>query len=338
MIELKNISKSYTSQGKTTQVLEPLTLSIREGEIFAIIGQSGAGKSTLLRMIGHLEEPDSGEIVINGQDILKLTASELRQLRHQIAFVFQDYNLINNKTVFDNVALPLKITQQTDKLDKVDELLKLVELRDKKDKYPRSLSGGQKQRVAIARALASDAKILLFDEATSALDPQTTLEILDLIKQINQTLKVSVVLITHEMSVVKHICHRYAVLDKGRIIEVTALNKLFDNIDIHPLLLENLTPSLPSYLAASLKAEKSADSHPLYRVIFHGEITATPLISELSRQLNISINILQANIDVISEQTVGIMVLQIIGDDDNIERALRAFKEHELFMEILGYV
>ncbi|MDX2346361.1 MAG: ATP-binding cassette domain-containing protein, partial [Legionella sp.] len=225
MIKLTGLNKHYGSH----HALSDINLAINAGEIFGIIGKSGAGKSTLLRCINLLERPDSGAISVNQQDMLALTPQALREARHQIGMIFQHFNLLQAKTVFENIALPLRIQGASDAHIKkrVDELLALVELSNKAGAYPAALSGGQKQRVAIARALSSEPKVLLCDEATSALDPETTKAILALLKKINHEYGITIVLITHEMDVVKQLAHRVALMEAGRITEIVALNTLF---------------------------------------------------------------------------------------------------------------
>ena len=222
VFELKNVTKIYRNEGKEFTALKNVDLDIYEGEIFGIIGMSGAGKSTLVRTLNRLEDIDDGQVVFFGQDIGRLKNKELRKIRQSISMIFQSFNLLNQKTVLENIMLPLKIAgiNRNERIKKAVEMLKIVGLEDKKDSYPSRLSGGQKQRVAIARALAGDPKVLLSDEATSALDPKITEEILELLKEINRTRKLTIVIITHEMSVVEKICDRVAIIDDGTVSEV----------------------------------------------------------------------------------------------------------------------
>jgi len=232
MVELKNVSKTFKSKNSSTEALKQINLTISDGEIFGIIGESGAGKSTLLRCINLLERPDEGNVIIDGKDITALNVKELNQTRRNIGMIFQHFNLLEQRNVIDNVCLPLEIskTKRADALQKATQLLKVVGLSDKAKAYPSQLSGGQKQRVAIARALATNPKYLLCDEITSALDPNTTNSILSLIKQINKDYGVTVILITHEMDVVKKICDRVALLKNGEIADVGQTDKVLEGI------------------------------------------------------------------------------------------------------------
>ena len=339
MISIQNLSKHFSTKKNIVTALSNINLDIRSGEIFAIIGSSGAGKSTLLRCINLLEQPSQGHVIINGVDLMTLDKKQLRAQRKKIAMIFQHFNLINNKTVFDNVALPLKLNGELDeKRHKVKELLALVELSDKENAYPNQLSGGQKQRVAIARALISEPNLLLCDEATSALDPQTTKEIISLLKKINQKLALTIVLITHEMDLVRHLCHRFAIIDKGKITDVSSLEALFkEHPSNHPLI-EGLTPTLPSCITDVLSKTPLKDHYPVCQVMFYGEASQKAIISQLSQQHSLQLNILQANIDTIGTHSFGILILQINGSDEQIRSAFDAFSQHQLRMEILGYV
>ncbi|STX29591.1 DL-methionine transporter subunit; ATP-binding component of ABC superfamily [Legionella beliardensis] len=336
MIELVGLNKSF----KQINALQDINLFIQEGEIFGIIGKSGAGKSTLLRAINLLERPDSGEITINNQTISSLSRKELRQARHKIAMIFQQFNLLNSKTVYENIALPMRIQGVSEQAiaEKIDELLPLVELDEKKDAYPSQLSGGQKQRVAIARALSYSPSILLCDEATSALDPKTTESILQLLKKINQLYGITIVLITHEMEVVKRICHRLAVMENGKIIEVVALANVFDDINsqARKMLYAQLTPQLPPSLTDHLLTEPT--DKPVLRLFFQGETATVPFISQTSRELNLDINILLANIDRIETVTCGVLIVELCADKMLLNAFIERCKQATLTVEILGYV
>ncbi len=336
MIEIIGLSKSY----RGLQVLSDLHLSIRSGEIFGIIGKSGAGKSTLLRCINLLERPDQGRVLIHGEDILKLSAEKLRYVRHQVSMIFQDFNLLGSKTVFDNIALPMRIQKMDEALvqQKVNELLEFVELSDKTHTYPKALSGGQKQRVAIARSLSTSPRILLCDEATSALDPETTQSILALLKKINLHFGITIVLITHEMEVIKQICHRVAVMSHGVIQEMLPLSEVFS----HPesiakrLLYAHLSPKLPACLLKNITS--IANDKPLLRLYFEGTAATGPFISQTSRALALDINILLANIDRIEAITCGIIIIELTADKALLEMFIKRCQQHQLTVEILGYV
>ncbi|WP_131782294.1 methionine ABC transporter ATP-binding protein [Legionella gresilensis] len=336
MIELSGLNKSYDH----VIALKDINLFIQEGEIFGIIGKSGAGKSTLLRTINLLEKPDSGEVAVNNQVISNLSQKELRLARHKMAMIFQQFNLLNSKTVYENIALPLRIQGYDEEIinEKIEELLPLVELHEKKDAYPAQLSGGQKQRVAIARALSFSPTILLCDEATSALDPRTTESILQLLKKINQVYGITIVLITHEMEVVKQICHRLAVMENGEIIEVVGLSNIFNEVDsqARDMLYAQLSPKLPPSLIDHLLTEPT--DKPILRLFFQGETATVPFISQTSRELNIDINILLANIDRIDTITCGVLVVELNANRSLLNNFIERCEQANLTVEILGYV
>lgn len=336
MIELRGLSKSFSNH----KALDEVDLFIQEGEIFGIIGKSGAGKSTLLRSINLLEHPDQGEVIIDGQDICQLSEKHLNLARHKMAMIFQHFNLLNSKTVYDNIALPMRIQgiDEDSIKSKINELLPLVELSDKAQAYPSELSGGQKQRVAIARALSCSPKILLCDEATSALDPKTTDAILDLLKKINELYGITIVIITHEMDIVKRICHRLAVMEKGEIIELTSLAQAFNKKDsvARQLLFAQLSPKLPDCLKN--KMVDYATEKPIVRLYFQGEESTEPFISQSSRKLNININILLANIDRFETLTCGVLVVELNASPLLLDDFIKECEQAGITVEILGYV
>lgn len=336
MIELHCLTKSYGGH----LILDNINLFIQEGEIFGIIGKSGAGKSTLLRTINLLERPDSGEVIVNNQVISELPPALLSRARHQIGMIFQQFNLLQYKTVYDNIALPMRIQgiPEVDIKMKVEELLPLVELEAKAQHYPSQLSGGQKQRVAIARALSISPKILLSDEATSSLDPETTNSILDLLKKINQLYGITLVLITHEMDVVKQVCHRLAVMETGQITEVTSLANAFTNeySQARYLLYKQLSPSLPDCLQKCISS--SANNKPLLRLFFQDAAATTPFISQTSRELHLDINILLASIDRFEGVTYGVIVVELNANPTLLKQFIQHCQQAQLTVEILGYV
>jgi D-methionine transport system ATP-binding protein len=338
MIEIEHLDKQFERKGVPFKALDDVSLSIEKGEIFAIIGQSGAGKSTLLRIFNYLERPTSGRVVIDGIDLSSLNEAALREKRHRISMIFQHFNLIKNKTVFENIALPLTLLGEKNIKATVDSLLTLVSLEDKALSYPAELSGGQKQRVAIARALSTNPTLLLCDEITSALDPKTTEQILALLKKINQTKDVTIVLITHEMDVVKAIAHRFAVMNRGRITEVTRIEDIFTHAQTTHLLLDSLKPKLPNYIAQKLKQKPEDNHYPLCQVTFLGAITQRAIISELTESFGVKVNILQANIDAIANNTFGMLTFQLIGEQAQIKSAFEFFEKEQLTIEVLGYV
>ncbi|NEC87233.1 ATP-binding cassette domain-containing protein [Streptomyces sp. SID12501] len=310
MITTSGLTKVYRSRGREVTALDGVDLHVREGEVYGVIGQSGAGKSSLIRCVNLLERPTAGTVTVAGQDLTALAGSgaragrELRRARSRIGMVFQHFNLLSTRTVQDNVELPLEIlgTSGRERSRKALELLDLVGLSDKARAYPAQLSGGQKQRVGIARALAGDPKVLLSDEATSALDPETTRSVLQLLRDLNRQLGLTVLLITHEMDVVKSICDSAALMENGRITESGTVSELL------------ATPG--SELAASLfpvGGDVSGDDRTVIDVTFHGDATARPVISQLSRTYNIDISILGAAMDTVGGRQVGRMRIALPG-------------------------
>ncbi len=336
MIELCGLYKSYGDH----KALDNVDLWVQEGEIFGIIGRSGAGKSTLLRCINALERPDKGQVYVDHQDISQLHSKALQKARHKTAMVFQQFNLLRTKTVYDNIALPMHIQGiAPDIIDaKIRELLPLVELSEKIHAYPDQLSGGQKQRVAIARALSCSPKILLCDEATSALDPETTYAILSLLYKINKLYGITIVLITHEMEVIKQICHRVAIMEEGKIVESADLASVFTNKNslARKMLYAQLSPKLPTCLQQELT--QNSNGRPLLRLLFEGETTTGPFISQISRELHLDINILLANIDRINGVTCGVLIVELHADEQHLQPFMERCRLANLTVEVLGYV
>jgi D-methionine transport system ATP-binding protein len=338
MIILTDLNKHYGHH----HVLRDINLSIDSGEIFGIIGKSGAGKSTLLRCMNLLERPDHGAVCVDGHDLMTHTPLELRKARHHIGMIFQHFNLLEAKSVHENIALPLRIQGMPEVhiTSRVTELLALVELHDKADAYPASLSGGQKQRVAIARALSSAPSILLCDEATSSLDPDTTRAILALLKKINQELGITIVLITHEMDVIKQLAHRVALMSQGQILDIIALKHLFSKptTPAKQLLCAQLSPELPPCLSSNLSDTPNEQTKPLLRVFFQGEAVNGPILSQISRELHIDITLLLANIDRLDGVTCGVVVIELNATPEQFERFLMHCDRLNLIVETLGYV
>lgn len=336
MIELRDIQKTF----ENNIALNGINLFIQESEIFGIIGKSGAGKSTLLRCINMLERPDCGDVIVDGETLTQLPPKKLRIARHKTAMIFQHFNLLQSKTVYDNIALPMRIQKIDEKSiqEKIYELLDLVELTDKMNAYPNQLSGGQKQRVAIARGLSCSPKILLCDEATSALDPKSTASILALLKRINQIYGITIVLITHEMEVIKRICHRLALIESGSITEVAGLSTVFLNKAsiARGMLFQQLNQDLPACLANKILS--TPNDKPLLRLFYYGDETTTPFISQTSRDLNIDINILLANIDRYDTLTCGTLVIELQANFKLLAEFIKRCEKHDLTVEILGYV
>ncbi|WP_405986652.1 ATP-binding cassette domain-containing protein [Streptomyces sp. NBC_00872] len=329
---LTKIYRSATSRGREVTALDQVDLHVREGEVFGVVGQSGAGKSSLIRCVNLLERPTAGRVIVDGQDLTALAGrgrragKELRRARSSIGMVFQHFNLLSSRTVKDNVELPLEILGVTrqERARRALELLDLVGLGDKAASYPAQLSGGQKQRVGIARALAGDPKVLLSDEATSALDPETTRSILQLLRDLNQQLGLTVLLITHEMGVVKTICDSAALMQRGRIVESGTVGELL------------ATPG--SQLARELFPVAGAPSGPGRTVIdvtFQGEAAARPVISQLSRTYNIDISILGAAMDTVAGRQIGRMRIELPGGYEENVVPIGFLREQGLQAEVV---
>ncbi|MBQ9487317.1 MAG: methionine ABC transporter ATP-binding protein, partial [Selenomonadaceae bacterium] len=312
MIKFSQIEKIYDTPSGKIHALKGINLEIAKGEIYGIIGLSGAGKSTLVRCINMLERPTAGSVIVDGQDMMKLSESELREARKNIGMIFQHFNLLSSATVYDNIAFPLTLagTPSAEIKKKVEPLLELVGLKDKANQYPAQLSGGQKQRVGIARALASDPKILLCDEATSALDPQTTKSILALIKDINKKFSLTVVVITHEMQVIKEICDKVAVISNGVIAEKGSVLDVFTNPQ-HEITKEFISVILSNDLPAAFRgseisSEKVEDSILLVRLIFLGDRADDPVLAEMIRDCSgVECTMLFGNLDEIRSVPFG---------------------------------
>lgn len=341
MIELEHISKTFELNGKTVKAVKDVSLRIRKGEIFGIIGFSGAGKSTLVRCINLLEKPEKGRVVIEGEDITHFEGRRLREMRQKIGMIFQHFNLMPSRTVFENIELPLKLTRLTEKerRAKINSLLDLVGLTDKAQSHPSQLSGGQKQRVAIARALANDPKVLLCDEATSALDPQTTHSILQLLKEVNARLKLTIVVITHQMEVIKEICDRVAVMQKGSVVEEGDIVDVFSSPQ---------APITKSFIQAADKFEAFSDlvklnsaitgikpTQPVWFLTYRGAVAGEPLMSELYRRFEVKANIIYGNIDYFKDCIVGKLGVAIDGESERIEDAKQFLIEQKVIVEVL---
>ena len=343
MITLEKVTKVY---GNKTQVkaLNGISLSVKAGEIFGIIGKSGAGKSTLVRCINMLERPTSGKVIIDERDMTTLSDSRLRRERKSIGMIFQHFNLLSSRTVFDNIAFPLELTDTPKEIirNKVEGLLELVGLSDRKSNYPSQLSGGQKQRVGIARALASDPKILLCDEATSALDPQTTTAILALLQDINKRLGITIIIITHEMAVVKDICDRVAVIEGGYIKECGRVVDIFTNPQsetMQEFVKSIINTEMPRGITRlGITNEPKEGSDMLVRVRFKGNITTKPLMAQVIRHSNADLSVLYGNIDYIQDEPFGYLIFSIIGDMESQIRAFNYIESLPVESEVLGYV
>lgn len=344
MIKLNNITKIFTLPDKKLTALDNVSLHVPKGQICGVIGASGAGKSTLIRCVNLLERPTHGAVLIDDVDLTQLSEAELVKTRRQIGMIFQHFNLLTSRTVFENVALPLELENKpkAEIQEKTTALLALVGLSDKHNVYPANLSGGQKQRVAIARALASDPKVLLCDEATSALDPATTQSILKLLKEINRTLGITILLITHEMEVVKRICDQVAVIDKGRLIEQGTVSEIFSNPKTElaqEFISSTFHITLPEeYLENLSDTPKHAKSYPIIKFEFTGRSVDAPLLSQASKKFGVELSILTSQIDYAGGVKFGFTIAEVEGDEDAITQAKVYLMENNVRVEVLGYV
>ena len=345
IVRFDHVSRRFVARknSETVWALDDLTLDIPKGEIFGVIGRSGAGKSTLIRLINGLERPTNGRVIVDSVEVDALGEAQLRPVRRSIGMIFQHFNLLSSRNVFDNVALPLEVAGANRAMIKarVEPLLDLVGLADKSGRHPSELSGGQKQRVGIARALATEPKILLGDEVTSALDPETTASILALLADINSTLGVTIVLITHEMPVIKEICHRVAVLEAGRLIET---GRAFDVLTKprHPTttsFVRNVTGvNLPGDLARRLHLQPAPNYKAVLRITFTGSYATAPVISRLTSVLGIDVNILAGRIDSIGGEPFGALLVSVPGEEVTRLATVSALKSLDLEGEVIGYV
>jgi D-methionine transport system ATP-binding protein len=345
MVSFEAVSKRFPAGRSSAEVvaLDAIDLDVPRGSVTGIIGRSGAGKSTLIRLVNGLEKPSSGRVVVDGVNVAALGEDRLRDVRRSIGMVFQHFNLLSSRTAYQNIALPLEIAGVDRRAveARVTPLLDLVGLADKRDRYPSELSGGQKQRVGIARALATQPKLLLSDEATSALDPETTRSILSLLKQINTELGLTVLLITHEMEVVKTVADQVAVIDRGVIVE---RGTTFDILsapkhETTRALLAGL-PSLrlPAFLAEQLRPEPSAGSRAVLRITFAGDSATQPILSRLGQVTGVEVNILAGAIDEIGGRPFGSLVVSIAGDAKTLAKAEKHLAGKGLQTEVLGHV
>jgi D-methionine transport system ATP-binding protein len=344
MVAFEGVTKHFGgSNGQPAfTALAGIDYTVPKGSITGIIGRSGAGKSTLIRLVNGLETPSSGKVLVDGVDVGALDAAGFRTLRRSVGMIFQHFNLLSSRTVHDNIALPLEIAgidrQAIDA--RVKPLMELVGLSDKAGRYPAELSGGQKQRVGIARALATEPKLLLSDEATSALDPETTQSILELLKTINHDLGLTVLLITHEMEVVKTIASQVAVIDRGLIVEHGRTFDVFTapkHETTQALLSASIGAKLPEWIRSDLRDEPSPGDRALVRLVFFGETAFQPLTARLVAELGAEINILAGAIDEIAGEPFGSLVVSYPADPATLERASRFYQQTGLVTEVLGY-
>ncbi|RMZ59634.1 ATP-binding cassette domain-containing protein [Chryseobacterium nematophagum] len=341
MIEIKNVTKIFSPQKEPFKALDNVSMNIKQGDIVGVIGFSGAGKSTLIRTVNLLERPDSGEIHINGKDFTKLNSKQLANERKKIGMIFQHFNLLSSRTVFENIALPLELgNKKKENINKkVNELLKIVGLEDKAHDYPKSLSGGQKQRVAIARALANDPYILLCDEATSALDPATTKAILQLLKDINQKLGITILLITHEMEVIKAICHEVAVIDKGKLLAKGTLQEIISNKE-NPIIKEFLNTdimTIPRTLHEKIQKNPQDGLFPLVEIELNENISVEELLSTIHEQYKVPYKLLKADLEYLGESNFGKLLLHLQGEEEQNQKAIYYFNQNRIQNTVRGY-
>lgn len=335
MIDIRQVNKIYPGKNGKIAAVSDVNLHINKGEVFGIVGYSGAGKSTLLRCINLLERPTSGEIFIDDTNLTNMSIQELRQARQSIGMIFQGFHLASSKTAAENIAFSLQVAGMPAKKrhERVKELLELVGLADKADHFPAQLSGGQKQRVSIARAIANNPKVLLSDEATSALDPSTTKSILNLLKKINEELGITIVLITHEMEVVKEICHRCAVMQDGKVIEEGRTYDIFSNPknDLTKKFIETILEfNIPKELMATCTGT-------LVKLQFEGNIANEAIVSDMLQAYPVSGNILHGKIEYIRDEPLGIFIMELLGKSDAIKKALAYLEKRMKQVEVIQH-
>lgn len=336
MLEFRNVSKVYSVKKKEVVGVDNVSLTINSGDIFGIVGYSGAGKSSLLRCINLLERPTSGEILINGKDLTKLSRNELRLARLKIGMIFQHFYLISQKTVGENIAFALKAASMPANAipARVDELLEMVGLAEKRDVYPAQLSGGQKQRVGIARALANNPAMLLCDEATSALDPKTTVSILRLLKEINKKLGITIVLITHEMDVVKEICNRMAVMQDGKVIEEGDVYDIFaspQKVLTQEFISSVVSFDIPKTILKDVRGQ-------IVKILFKGNVAGEGVISDTMQRFEVKGNFLHGTIEYIQERPLGIFLMELQGEDSELAKARAYMTERGAIVEVVLHV
>lgn len=341
MINLKHVSKTFDTVSGNVHAVKDVSLTIEDGEIYGIIGFSGAGKSTLVRCINLLERPTSGDVIVNGTNLVELKERELRSVRKKIGMIFQHFNLLKARTVAQNIAFPLKGSGLSKEAmeEKITSMLELVDLSDKRNAYPSQLSGGQKQRVAIARALANDPDILLCDEATSALDPQTTQSILKLLKEVNERIGITIVLITHEMAVVKDICHKVAIMENGYVVEQGNIVDVFSN-PTHQVTKDFLdTTSSISKIYELVEKDSEicrlSKGEVLALLKYDSSNASVSLISQISREYQVDTNIIFGNIEVIQNSPIGELVVILSGSDENVKKAIEHLQSSSVKVEVI---
>lgn len=342
MIRLENVTRVYGQGAKAVTALKDVNLEVAAGSITGVIGVSGAGKSTLIRCVNLLERPTRGRVFVAGQELTAMNKTELRKARHGIGMIFQHFNLLESRTVRGNIGLPLELigTPRHEIDQRIDELLELTGLNDRASAYPAALSGGQKQRVAIARALASNPQALLCDEATSALDPQTTSSILTLLRDINQRLGLTILLITHEMEVVRTICDQVALISGGALVETAAVGDFFTRpaTEEGRIFLNDFLQLAPSNTLLQRMADSPEDNIPVVRLVFRGQALSSQLMTQLEQHFGIRLRILQARVENIQGRTLGLMIAEFDGARDTLCAAMEHLHTLDVQTEVLGHV
>jgi D-methionine transport system ATP-binding protein len=337
MIEFQNVKKVYRSKGQKVEALKGINLIVEKGDIFGVVGYSGAGKSTLIRLVNLLEQPSEGKVIVGGKDLTSLKPKELRLEKKNIGMIFQHFNLLNSKTVFDNVAMPLVLSGTPGKKikERVEELLEFVGLADKAKNYPDQLSGGQKQRIGIARALATNPSILLCDEATSALDPQTTSAVLQLLKEINLKYNITILLITHEMSVIREICNKVAVMEGGKVVEQGSVLNVFSSPQTE--IAKNFVRTvIHDEIPQSFLKNNESTNPIVWKVNFVGATSGKPLLSTIAKKFDVDLSVLSANISEVQDTPFGNLIIEVTGEKQEIHRAFQFIKDENILVQELN--
>lgn len=336
IISFENLSKRYEKKGQTFVALDNVTFKVNKGDVYGLIGFSGAGKSTLLRMVNALETPTEGKVFVKGVDLTSLKESKLREIRKDIGMIFQEFNLLETKTVFDNISIPLMLRHDNKQKIKarVEELLKFVGLEDKAKALPGELSGGQKQRVGIARALATEPEILLCDEATSALDPDTTESILNLLARVNKELNVTILFVTHTIRVVQKLCNKVAILEHGKLVENGSVIDIFSKpkSTIAKRFVETVIPSkIPESIVAELK--KYEANYKVIRIFFHAEHATDDVIWQINAKLGVHTNVMFASVTELQGRVLSIITLQLTGNEEDFKKVEDYINSHGIAFE-----
>ncbi|EMG26881.1 D-methionine ABC transporter ATP-binding protein [Listeria fleischmannii 1991] len=338
MITLQNVVKDYTTRKNKVRAVDDVSLEIAEGEIFGVIGYSGAGKSSLIRLFNGLELPTTGQVDVNGKMVSQIRGRELRKARQKIGMIFQHFNLLWSRTVYDNIAFPLEIAgvRGQKRKERVNELIRLVGLEGKENSYPSELSGGQKQRVGIARALANNPTVLLCDEATSALDPQTTDEVLELLLDINKRLNLTIIVITHEMHVIRKICNRVAVMEAGKVVEIGDVLEVFKHPKqpVTKRFIEQVTESDETEELIHLLLENYSEGK-LVKLLFMSENATRPVISEVAKEHDVSLNVLHGSLTQTQNGAYGTLYVQIEGSETEITQTIQHLRDLKIETEVI---